>query len=286
MAKMTQPISYIVEYYPDKHRGWSLKTWRYLWQRITQSRSLVWRLFIRDFSARYRQSVLGVLWAFILPILGVATFVIINSAGLLNVGETSVPYPLFALVGMTIWQLFSGGLTACSNAIVGSGSIVIKINFPKESLILAAMGQVIVAFLIRFILVILLILLYQVHVAWTVIFLPLVLLPVLMLTIAIGAFLALANVIVRDIANLVTIAMSFLIFLTPVVYTQPDKGLLATLTRFNPLTPLLQASRDVLFMGSFSDASGFVLTSLLSMILFMLSWRLFVIAETRLAERL
>ena len=80
------------------------------------------------------------------PIITVGIFVFLNRAGILNIGETSVPYPIFALMGISIYGIFSTGLSVCSNSIIGAGSMVVKINFPKISLVIASMGQSLVDF--------------------------------------------------------------------------------------------------------------------------------------------
>ena len=219
-------------YTPNYGTGWGLHIWREMLEEALSSRELTWRLFIRDFSARYKQSVLGVAWAVILPIIAVGTFVILNRSGLLNVGDTGVPYPVYALLGLTIWQVFAGGLTACSNAIISGGSMVIKINFPKETLVIAAMGQAIFELLVRIILLAIVMIIFQASPTWTVVFFPVTLLPLVMLTLGLGLSLSLINVVLRDVASIVTLTTTFLMFLTPVIYPAPNTGSLATLMAF------------------------------------------------------
>ena len=144
-------------YEPDKFikMGFS-ESWKEMAISLFRSRELIWRLFLRDFSAKYRQSLLGILWALLNPIITVGIFVFLNRAGILNIGETSVPYPIFALTGLSIYGIFSTGLSVCSNSIIGAGSMVVKINFPKISLVIASMGQSLVDFLVRLLLITLL----------------------------------------------------------------------------------------------------------------------------------
>jgi lipopolysaccharide transport system permease protein len=272
-------------YTPDQGRGWGLSVWREMGREAILSRELIWRLFMRDFSARYRQSILGILWALILPLIAVGTFVFLNRSGLLNVSDTGVPYPVYVLLGLTIWQVFAGGLTVCSNAIVAGGSMVVKINFPKETLVVAAMGQVIFELLVRVILLAAVMIIFKVAPKWTVVFFPLVLLPLLMLTLGIGFFLSLLNVLLRDVANVVTLATTFLMFLTPVVYPLPSIGAFAALMRINPLAGLVTASRDVVVTGYLTDPAGFVWTNALAMVFFFFAWRVFHLVEPRMAER-
>lgn len=265
--------------------GWGPDVWREMMGEALRSRELVWRLFMRDFSARYRQSVLGVLWALLLPLMAAGTFIFLNRSGLLNVGEISVPYPVYVFLGLAIWQAFASGLTYCSNAIVSGGSMVVKINFPKETLVVAAMGQVIFELLVRVGLVAMVMVLYQVAPKWTVVFFPLTLLPLLMFSLGLGFFLSLVNVLLRDVANTVTLATTFLMFLTPVIYPAPRAGLFGAVMAVNPLTGMLTASRDVVFTGYLTDPLGFVWTSVLAVAFFLFAWRVFHLVEPRMAER-
>lgn len=272
-------------YTPNQTAGWGPSVWREMVGELVRSRELAWQLFMRDFSARYRQSVLGVLWALILPLIAVGTFVFLNRSGLLNVGDTGVPYPVYALLGLTIWQVFSGGLTISSNAIVAGGSMVVKINFPKETLVIAAMGQVIFELLVRLVLLAIVMAIFQVTPKWTVVFFPFTLLPLLMLTLGLGFFLSLVNVLLRDVPNVVTLATTFLMFLTPVVYPVPETGPLAALMAVNPLAGLVRASRDMVFTGYLTDPVGFAWASALAVVFFLFAWRVFHLVEPRMAER-
>ena len=118
-------------YRPSQNRGWGIKVWKEMLSELYESRELTLRLFLRNFKAKYRQTVLGFLWAVIMPLMTVGTFVFLNRAGVLNIGEVEIPYPAYALLGLTIWQVFAGGIRSCSNSIVAGGSMVVKINFPK-----------------------------------------------------------------------------------------------------------------------------------------------------------
>ena len=273
-------------YMPNQGAGWGPSVWREMLNELIRSRELTWRLFMRDFSARYRQSVLGVLWALILPLIGVGTFVFLNRSGLLNVGDTNVPYPVYALLGLTVWQVFTGGLTVCGNAIVAGGSMVVKINFPKETLVIAAMGRVIFEVLVRLVLLAIVMVIFRVTPKWTVVFFPFTLLSLIVLTLGLGFFLSLVNVLLRDVAKVVTVATTFLMFLTPVVYPAPETGPFVALMAVNPLAGLVTASRDVVFTGYLTDPAGLAWASALAVVFFLFAWRVFHLVEPRMAERM
>lgn len=273
-------------YAPGMARGWGLRVWRDMVREQLASRELIWRLFMRDFAARYRQSILGFLWALIVPVVAVATFVVMSRAGILRTGSPSVPYPLFVLTGLVLWQIFAAGVVACTTALVAGGSMVVKINFPKEVLVVSALGQVVVEFLIRLLLLATLMAVYRVTPGWGALAFPLATLPLWLLTLGTGLLLAFSNALVRDIANIVTVGMTFLMFLTPVIYPQPEAGILAEIMRMNPLSILVTAPRELLFHDTIADPGRYLLMSGVSVGVFLIGWRLFHLVETRVAERL
>lgn len=272
-------------YRPDGGIGWGAAAWSEMARELRMSRELIWRLFLRDFSARYKQSVLGVLWAVIMPVATVATFAFLNLSGVLNIGEVDVPYPAYALLGLTVFQMFAGGLAACSGAIVAGGGMVVKINFPKETLVIASLGQAVVETLIRVGLVALVFACYGIAPHWAAVFFPLLLLPLLLLTLGLGFLLSLLNVLVRDIAHIVTLGTTFLLFLTPVLYPAGKEGLFASVTAFNPLAALVAGPRDMVLSGRMADPLHYAWASGFCVLLFLVSWRLFHMVEPRMAER-
>jgi len=259
--------------------------WREIFSNLFQIRELIWRLFLRDFKAKYRQSFLGIFWSVLNPIITVGVFVLLNKSGVFNIGKTGIPYPAFAMVGLTVWALVSTGLIACCNSIISAGNMVAKINFPKSSLVIAAMGQAIVDFGVRLILTGIVFVIFGIIPCWTVIFIPLAVIPFFLLTLGVGFFLALLNGIFRDVANIVTLFSTFLLFLLPVLYPPPAMGLLATINKWNPLAYMIQTCRDLVFIGEVSNPLGFGASSLFSFIIFLFFWRFFHIVEPKIAER-
>jgi len=83
-----------------------------MWRDLIDSRELAWRLTIRDISAQYRQSLMGILWAFFPPIATALIFIVLNNRKIINIGETDIPYPAFAMFGTVLWQIFIESLNS------------------------------------------------------------------------------------------------------------------------------------------------------------------------------
>lgn len=277
----------IIVYTPDRIlKIGFLEGWREMFLSLLQSRELIWRLFLRDFSAKYRQSLLGVLWAILNPIIIVGVFVFLNRAGILNIEETKVPYPVFALIGLSIYGLFSTGLSVSANSIVGAGPMVVKINFPKISLVISSFGQALVEFAVRLLLLVVVFIVFGVVPMWTTVLFPLAVIPILLLTLGIGCFLSLLTGIFRDTVHVVSLFTTFLLFLTPVLYPPPKAGLFVILNTWNPLSHLIIGCRDLILLGNMSNQGGFLWSSVFSVIVSLVSWRVFYLAETKIAERI
>lgn len=253
---------------------------------LWKNRWLTFQLFKRDFLSAYKQSVIGILWSFIIPLFSVGTFVLLNRSGIFNIGSMNVPYPIYGLLGVAIWQLFSTGLVASSSALVRAGSMIVKINFSKKSLVIASVGQSIVTFLVQFILVCSLFLYYRFLPSMDIFLIPLLLFPILLLSLGLGFLLSLLNAVVRDIGNALSILMTFLLFITPVLYSKPESGLLSDISAYNPLYYLVSIPRDFILTGVLSEIKGYLAVSLFSALLFVVTLVIFHLTETRIAERI
>ena len=277
----------IITYEPDNSlkKGY-LSIFSEIFDELKKNRWLTYQLFKRDFWAVYKQSFIGIFWALIIPLVSVGAFIMLNRSGIFSIGDISMPYPIYAILGMAFWQLFSTGLIASSNSLVAAGAMLTKINFSKKSLVIASLGRSIVSFLIQFVLVALLFVYYGIVPNIAILLIPIVIIPILLLTLGLGFILSLVNGVVRDIGNILGVLLTFLMFLTPVLYARPTIGILAHATKYNPLYYLVSAPRDLILTGTISDLGGFFIVSILSIIVFIVCLTVFHLTETRVAERI
>lgn len=260
---------------------------RLMWRELASSRELVWRLFVRDFSAKYRQSALGVVWAVLMPVVIVGMFIGMRGSGVLNIGEVDVPYALYAVIGITVWNLFTVGLTACTGSLVQAGQMVIKINFPKSALVFAASGQGVVEFIIRAGLIALVFSYYGIAPSpGGVVVGLLMLLPMYLMTLGLGFVLSLGAGVARDIVNVLNIVLMAGMLVTPVLYPITGESLLARANYYNPFNYLVNVPRDFIIRGSTEHLMGFAASAAVSVLVFYLGWRLFYLAQIRIAERI
>ena len=280
-------IETITTYEPDNSlkKGY-LNIFKEIFIEIKENWWLTYQLFKRDFLAIYRQSFIGILWAVIVPFVSVGTFVLLAQAGILVIGDIGTPYIIYSLVGIAFWQLFATGLIAGSNSLVNAGPMIVKINFSKKSLVIASTGQSIVSFLIQFTLAIILLFIHKITPSSSIFLVPILIIPIIFLTLGFSFLLSILNGIMRDIGNIISVIITFFMFLTPVLYPKPSSGILAQITAYNPLYYLISASRELILFNTMSEWFGFAISSFLSLIVLILALIIFHLTETRVTERI
>jgi lipopolysaccharide transport system permease protein len=263
-----------------------IRIWAEMFRELVDFRGLIWRLVVRDITARYKQSVFGILWAFLAPLVMMFVFVWVKNKSILPIGETIMPYAAFVFLGQIVWLLFSHGVTTCANCLVAAGSMLTKINFPKEVLVLSAVGQTIFEFLIRIPLLLIVFVCVGFTPKLTILLVPFALLPLLLLVVGLGFFVSLFNAIIRDVSSVLGIFMNLGMFVTPVIYPPPATWPISFWINYaNPVSGFVTAARDLVLVGSLTDPASYVSSVIVSILLFFVGWRLFHLVEPKIAER-
>ena len=272
-------------YTPESMQTTGIGVWLAMFAELWNSRELIWRLIIRDISIRYRQSILGYVWAVLPQIATVALFTYLSKHRVFDMGQTQLPYVIHALWSISVWQLFSSCLIGCTNSLVNAGSLVTKINFPKETLVVAAVGQSVFDFFIRLVPVLCVMLWYGFVPSWEILFIPIILVFVILLALGAGFILSIINLIFRDAGNAVNIFLTFGMFLSPILYPPPLHEPFSLVNILNPFSPLLIATQDMLSGNDFSYPNAMLIMIAFSIVTFLMGWRIFHITMPRVAER-
>lgn len=246
---------------------------------------LGWQLAKRNIQARYRQTMLGYAWA-ILPAFGATiAFVLMRSANLLNTGEPEVPYPVYAFIGALFWQLFATAVTQPIDVVQGNKGLLTKVQFPRESLLIAAGLLIVHDLLVKLAVLPILYIAFSTWPDADIIHLPLVVMVFIVFGSAIGILLAPCNLIFNDVAMLVRIVLSLMILVSPVGYVVPKEGWLKDVIAYNPLTPLLEAVRGALTTMPMPDFMAWATIGLLGVVLLLLALVFYLIALPIVIER-
>lgn len=250
------------------------------------ARELAWRLFVRDFSAQYRQSLLGYVWVLLPPLISTAIWVFLNNQGIMKLDSTGMPYPVYVFSGTLLWEAFVAALNAPLAKVTASTSLLSKINFPREALLMAGLGQVLFDTAVRLMLLAGVLAYFQIAVPATIVLAPLGVLAVIGLGFMFGVLLVPLGVLYQDVGRVVSAGVGLLFFLTPVVYSPPTTWPASLLTNANPISPLLAFTRDMLVTGDFAAAPAFALVSGLTVLGLAAGWILYRLAMPHLIARM
>ena len=253
---------------------------------VLASRELAWRLFVRNVSARYRRTLFGYVWAFLPPILTTLVFVFLNHAGYFTVGYTEVPYPVFLLAGLILWQLFCDAVNMPLQMVQQSHSLLTKVNFPREALVIAGAGEVLFVFLIRLVLLLLALLWFKVGISWAIFLAPCGIFVLLGLGIGLGLVLTPVGILYHDVAQGLPFVLYLWMFLTPVLYPVARQWRGSTALALNPVSPVLDTTRAWLLSSMAVDLSGFMIATAAAVGTLLFGWLLYRLALPILIERI
>lgn len=230
-------------YTPESPLAHPVKLWRDMSHDLWAGRELAWRLAVRDISAQYRQSVLGVLWALIIPLANTAVWLFLAASKVVQVAATPIPYAVFVFTGTLLWSILIDALNAPLQQVNANIALLAKINFPREALILSGIYQTLfnAAFKLGILLLVLPVL--GVHPGWGGLLIPVGMLSLVLTGTALGLLLTPVGVLYGDISRALPLITQSLMYLSPVVFPLATKGWTGTLMRLNPLTPLILNAR-------------------------------------------
>lgn len=253
----------IVHVYSQQRGLWHpAKLTREMFADFWRGRELAWRLFSRDMSSQYRQTVLGYVWVFLPPLVAAVTFIFLNAQGIVQVHGLTIPYAAFAMIGTLLWQVFVDAMQSPSQSIAKARAMLTKINFPREAILLAGFYLVVFNLLVRLTILAGVVLWWHIapgrSVVW---FLPAAL-ALIACGMAIGMLLAPIGSLYGDISRAIPIFAQFWMLLTPVLYPPITTGIAGAFGRWNPASALIVTARESLtgqapsMMGEFAVVAG------------------------------
>ncbi|WNH11615.1 ABC transporter permease [Thalassobellus suaedae] len=202
------------------------------------------QLTVRDLKAQYRQSYFGIIWAFIAPLTTAFVWIFLNYTGTIKLTDTGIAYPVFAFSGTLIWSIINSAINMPLSSTNASKGIMAKINFPKEALIVSGIYRLLFDSSIKVALLLAFVFIFGVGFHMSLLLLPFVVLGAMLFGITIGLFITPLGMLYTDVMRVVSMGLSLLMYVTPVVYVIPKTGLLKTIMELNPFTALIVTSRD------------------------------------------
>ncbi|GIV34455.1 MAG: transport permease protein [Chitinophagales bacterium] len=260
---------------PDSFKTYLLKIW--------QNRALITTLAKRDLKIKYAQTFFGVLWVMLHPLPSVIIFTFFFDR-LIQVDTGPLPYPIFALIGMTGWYFFTNLAFGAGNSLIESQQLLKKLAFPKLILPLSKVLSTGVDFIMSFFITILAMFLFSVYPGYTVVFLPLFILLNIFIGLTLGIWLCAVSFRYRDVHHFLPNVVNFLVWLTPVFYPTtilPEK--LHYLMYINPIALVIEGYRFSL-TGMALPSPWYALSMIPVLILFLVGITYFRKIEDKIVD--
>jgi lipopolysaccharide transport system permease protein len=251
---------------------------------LLSARELLMNWTRREFKVRYSQSFLGAAWAILQPL----SFTIITTlvfSILLRVPSSDVPYPIFVYCGLLPWMFFANSLSGAIPSVADNFSLVSKVNFPREVLPLSIIIVGLIDFMFAASIFVVLMIIYQVHVGFAVLLIPLVLAIQFILILGISLFAGAFNVFYRDVRFIIPLVLQLLMYLSPIFYS---KDVIPNAYKpfyfLNPMATIIDTYRRIIFFNQMPDWPYLGLAASLSLLILILAYRYFKKAERTFAD--
>ena len=260
-------------------------TERNYWFHLWKYRDLFLILTWRDIKVRYKQTVLGVLWSVIKPLLSMLVFTFVfGRLANLNAG-TEAPYAIMVYAGLLPWYFFSNSLTESSNSLVSNAQLISKVYFPRIIIPTSTFITSLIDFLISFGILIALMVYFKFVPNWHILFLPVFLFIAFLTSFGIGLFITALNVKYRDFRYIIPFIIQFGLFISPVGYSSsivPEKW--ALLYSLNPLVGVIDGFRWCILGEDNVNWNSLLISCFLTIIILFFSIRYFRKMEKTFAD--
>lgn len=286
-------------YVYDAGAAWD---WRTRLRELRQYRFLLQSLVIRELKAKYKNSILGVLWSLLNPLGLMLVFTILFSV--LSGSNAPRQYPVFVLVGLIPWRFFAGALVSGSIAITNNATLVKKVFFPRELLPVATVLSNLVNFLFGFVVLVIFLYIFDLGLTVHALWLPAILLTQLIFTLGLSFILSAVTTFYRDVLMILDVIIQAWFFLTPVFYSFEtffgDSSTILGITFnptqlmrwVNPMASIIDGYRTVLWgtqgsLGPVSMNPEYLLRTLIeSILILIIGYAIFIRTEHLFGEKM
>jgi len=255
---------------------WVREFWRY--------KELLYFFVWRDIKVKYKQTVLGALWAIIQPFCTMIVFTIFFGK-LAKMPSDGIPYPVFSYSALVPWTYFTMSLSSAGNCLIGNSNLLTKVYFPRVAIPVASVLSGLVDFFIASLLLFCVMYYYSIPFTWQLIFWPILVIPMMLLALGLGMLLASLNVKYRDIKYTIPFGIQLLMFLTPIIYPLsivPEKY--RSIMALNPLAGIIDTYRSVVTHNKDVDFKTLGISVLVIVIIFFIGLSVFKNTEKKFAD--
>lgn len=239
-------------------------------------------LALREFQVRYKQTIIGVLWAVIRPLMTMVVFTFLFGK-IAKLPSDGVPYPIFSYSGLLLWTFFSTALTQASSSMIGNSKLITKIFFPRAIIPASATIVSLIDYSVAFVIIFGLMVYFDVGFTIGMLYIPLIVFVTLILSIGLGFWFSAVNVKYRDVQYALPFLIQLLMYSTPVIYPVSIAGKYQWILNLNPLTGLVEAHRASV-LGLNVDWQLFGVSVLITIAIFISGYLYFKSVEKYFAD--
>lgn len=255
---------------------WIREFWNY--------RELLYFFVWRDIKIKYKQTVFGALWAIIQPFSAMVVFTIFFGK-FAKMPSEGVPYPVFSYSALVPWTYFAGAVGFSGNSLVGNSNLLTKVYFPRFAIPASAALSGILDFFIASVILFGIMIFYNIPITWNLLFWPILVIPLFLLSLGLGMVFSSLNVKYRDIKYTIPFLMQIWLFITPIIYPisiLPEKY--QKIAALNPLTGIIETFRCVVLPNKQLNASLLFFSIIVSIVVFLVGLIYFRKTERNFAD--
>ena len=252
-----------------------------LMRRLSSHRFLLRQLVRKSVVTTYQGSLIGVAWIVVRPLLTLAIYgfcfgVVFQGRFFRQTGGSSLEFAMVLFVGLTIFSLLSEMLAAAPSLVAGNANFVKRVVFPLDLLVPAQLGSALVQMTMSAAVFLAVRVFLDPPLGWAALSVPILMLPYVMLTLGLAWFLASLGVFVRDLQQVVPLAITALMFLSPLFFpVSAVPPFLRPVIYLNPLTFVLESARNALFRNEWPDPAGLLVYVVVAAFVMWLGWAWF-----------
>ncbi len=238
----------------------------------------------KDIRGRYKNSILGVFWSFLNPLLQLAVYAIVFPL----IMKSDIPnYTVFVCCGLIPWTFFSTAISRTSFVMVENGNIIKKVYFPREILPISIVTSELVNFFISTIIILAFVIAYGMGFSWYIVFYPVILIVQYVLLIGISLLVSSLTVYFRDLQHFIGILLQLLFYATPIVYGMDIIPVsFQWILKLNPMSYIIDGYRSIFYYQRMPDLVGLGIVFAISIVLCIVGYFIFNKLQKRFAEEL
>ena len=247
-------------------------------------RSLIFNMALGDLKLRYRNSVLGFFWSFLEPLLIMTVLYIVFS----NIFKADIElFPLYLLLGLIMWNMFSRGTTMGLDSIIGKAGLVGQTYLPREVVVISAVLTSFIMMLLELVVFSIFMLAFQVFPTITLIMFPLMIILIFLITLGMSFALSVLNVYYRDLRSIWSVVMTAGFFATPIIYSLdvlPEK--IRSIVSLNPIVPILEISRGATIYNYWPEGFEIIYLLITTLVVLVGGYAVFKKMDKKIVEEL